>query len=277
MNIEIEKLENGNLNKQTQIQNKFSLESLISKYGLLLLNIASSAIGTISGPLLLRLYFLHGGTKKWISSWLETAGFPLLILPITILYFRQGKPGRKFFASPVLIICSILLGVLLGLNNFMYAHGLSFLPVSTSSLLISTQLVFTSFFALIIVKQKFTPYSINAVVLMTLGSILLGIRKSSDRPFGVTKSEYLIGFVLSLGSAGIAGFILPCTEAMYARANQVITYSIVLQLQFCMACSATVFCSIGMLVNNDFKVRIRYHNKPLIRLCLCIYTRRCLR
>ncbi|OVA07165.1 Drug/metabolite transporter [Macleaya cordata] len=255
MATEIEKLENGTLAIEThdkKLSSEDSQKSLISKYGLLLLNIASSAVGTISGPILLRLYFIHGGSKKWISSWLETAGFPLLIIPITILYMRQGKPGLKFLASPFLVICSILLGIILGLNNFMYAHGLSYLPVSTSSLLLSTQLIFTAFFALIIVRQKFTPYSINAVVLMTLGSILLGLSKSGDRPFGVTNAQYLLGFILTIGSACLAGFILPCTEAMYAKASQVITFSIVLQLQFWMACSATVFSSIGMLINNDF-------------------------
>ncbi|KAL6002423.1 hypothetical protein ACLOJK_034355 [Asimina triloba] len=46
-------------------------------------------------------------------------------------------------------------------------------------LLFATQLAFTAF---IIVLQKFTPYSVNVVILVTLSSVLLGVLKSGDHP-----------------------------------------------------------------------------------------------
>ncbi|MCL7028454.1 hypothetical protein MKW94_011799 [Papaver nudicaule] len=262
MAMNIERIEEGDLDNNQDNNHAKSREensdfkSVMAKWGLLLLNCMFSAVGTIGGPILLRLYFLHGGGRKWISSALQTAGFPIILIPLAFLYSRDRKTigVSKFFASPKLLLSAAVIGVLLGLETFMYSYGLSFLPVSTSSLLISTQLVFTACFAFVMVRQKFTPYSINAVVLMTLGSILLAIRKNGDRPPG---AQYLLGFIFSIVAAGLAGFILPCTEVAYAKSSKPMTYCLVLQFQFCMTFFATVFCAVGMFVNNDFSAMLR--------------------
>ncbi|KAK9156885.1 hypothetical protein Scep_003459 [Stephania cephalantha] len=239
-----------------------SLKSIITKWWLLLINAALLAVGTIGGPLLLRLYFLHGGSRRWIPGLLLTAGFPILLVPISILYVRQGPPQNgKFFASPKLLLCGVFIGVLTGIDTFMYSLGLSYIPVSTSSLLLSTQLVFTAVFAFIIVRHKFTPYSSNAVVLMTLGSILLGISKSGDRPADVTNAQYLLGFIVTLGSAALVGLMFPITEVSYTKEGTALTYSSVLQFQFVAALSATVFSLIGMLINKDFSAMPREASK----------------
>ncbi|KAG9457230.1 hypothetical protein H6P81_001738 [Aristolochia fimbriata] len=222
---------------------------------LLLFNISLTAIGTIGGPLLLRLYYVNGGNRKWLMSWLQTAGFPLLLFPLSILYLRHrsARPGVPFTAEPKLLLSSAAIGFLVGLNNFLYSLGLSYLPVSTSSLLFSTQLAFTAFFALIIVKQKFTPFSVNAVVLMTLGAILVGIRKSGDRPPAVSDTQYLLGFLMTLAAAALLGFTFPCIELAYAKAGAgAINFAVVLQFQLGVCFFATVFCTVGMLVNEDF-------------------------
>ncbi|KAK9162313.1 hypothetical protein Syun_003215 [Stephania yunnanensis] len=91
-----------------------------------------------------------------------------------------------------LFVASDIVGVFVGLDNFLYTLGLSYIPVSTSSILYATQLAFIAVFARIIVRQKFTPFTINSVVLMTLGSALLGLRTSGDRPAGVTGKGYLL-------------------------------------------------------------------------------------
>ncbi|KAF9589981.1 hypothetical protein IFM89_029718 [Coptis chinensis] len=235
---------------QTKLSTDDSKKSFIAKWWLLLLNIACTATGAIGGPLLIRLYFNHGGNRKWLPAWLQTVGFPMHAIPIVILYSRR-TPGAKFFASPKLLLCAAVIGVFAGLDNFMYTLGLSYLPVSTSSLLLATQLAFTAFFSFIIARQKFTPFSINAVVLMTLGAIVLGLRSAGDRPAGVTGAEYMLGFILTIGSAGLLGFMLPVTEVTYAKATKAITYSIVLQFQFFLALFATIFCTIGMFINKD--------------------------
>ncbi|KAK9138247.1 hypothetical protein Sjap_008841 [Stephania japonica] len=270
MALNIEGIEDGALtyedNRTPPLQHTksstSSLKSLIAKWWLLLLNATLLTIGAIGGPLLLRLYFIHGGSRRWIPAWLLTAGFPILLVPIGILYVRQGSPRNgKFFASPKLLLCGVFIGVLTGLDSFMYSLGLSYLPVSTSSLLLSTQLVFVSVFALIFIRHKFTPYSTNSVVLMTLGSILLGISKSGDRPAGVTNAQYWIGFIVTLCSATMGGFMFTITEVSYAKVGNALTYSYVLQFQFVSAVSATVFSLIGMLINKDFSAMPREANK----------------
>ncbi|KAG9457201.1 hypothetical protein H6P81_001709 [Aristolochia fimbriata] len=227
------------------------------KWSLLILNCSFMGIGTIGGPLLLRLYYLHGGGRRWLSSALQNGGFPILFAPLAVLYARaraRGVPPRKFFIEPRLLLASALIGILQGLCNFTYALGLSYLPVSTSSLLFATQLAFTAVFALLIVKYKFTAYSINSVILMTLGSILLGMRTNGDRPDGVSKAKYFLGFFVTLASALLSGFILPSIEWAYSLASKSITYTVVLQFQLGVAVSATIFSGIGMFINNDFQV-----------------------
>ncbi|XP_058097267.1 purine permease 3-like [Magnolia sinica] len=250
MNIEgIERMEHG----VPESSSPKEIQKRTVKWWLIALNCTLTGVGTISGPLLLRLYYLHGGSKKWLTSSLQTAGFPVLLIPLSILYIRERSRGMGFLLEPKLFISSVVIGILIGLDNFMYSMGSSFLPVSTSSLLFATQLAFTALFALIIVRQKFTAYTINAVVLMTLGSVLLGLRKSGDRPANVTNGEYMLGFIITIGAAALLGFALPCIELSYAKASKVITYPVVMQFQFFATLSATVFCVIGMIINKDFQ------------------------
>lgn len=213
-------------------------------------------LGTTGGPLISRLYFRYGGHRQWLSSFLETAGFPIIIVPLSFSYFtrRRYDPNAKpiFITFPI-FLASAFLGVMTGVDDFLYAYGLSFLPVSTSALLISTQLAFTAFFAFLVVKQKFTPFSLNSVALLTVGAVILGLHASSDRPSGVSKEEYFLGFFLTLGAAALYGLVLPLVELTYQKAKQEITYTLVMEMQFVMGFFATAFCAVGMSVNKDFQ------------------------
>ncbi|KAF5187099.1 Purine permease [Thalictrum thalictroides] len=227
-----------------------------TNWPLLLLSCTFVAIGVIGGPLLSRLYFLHGGNHQWITSCMETAGFPILFIPLVSLFLQsrsQRVPFSEFFMEPKLFILSALIGLLLGLDNFLYSIGLSYTPVSTSSILFATQLAFLAVFSFFIVRQKFTAYSINSVFLMTLGSVLLGLRTDGDRPAGVSNGQYLLGFFLTLVSAAVLGLIWPLVELSYSKAKRPVNYSIVLQFQLNIAIFATIFSATGMYVNNDFQ------------------------
>ena len=109
-------------------------------------------------------------------------------------------------------------------------------------------------FAYLLVKQKFSSFSINAVVLLTIGSGVLALHTNSDRPEGESKREYVLGFVMTLGAAALWGFILPLIELMYQKAKQVIDYPLVMEIQLVMCFFATLVGIVGMLINNDFKV-----------------------
>ncbi|KAL2520739.1 Purine permease 3 [Forsythia ovata] len=233
--------------------------STTMKKVLLGLNCIILAIGNCGGPLVMRLYFIRGGKRIWFSSWLETAGWPIIFIPLTIAYLHRLKTGgattkiQFFFMKPRVFIASAAIGVLTGLDDYLYAYGVAKLPVSTSALIIATQLAFTAGFAFLLVKQKFTGYSINAIVLLTVGAVVLSLHTSGDRPEGESNKEYLLGFFLTLAAAALYGFILPLVELMYLKAKQAITYALVMEIQMVMCLFATAFCTVGMLINNDFQ------------------------
>lgn len=157
--------------------------------------------------------------------------------------------------KPPLFIASAVIGVLTGLDDYLYACGIKRLPVSTSSLIQSSHLAFTAVFAFFLVKHKFTAYSVNSIVLLTLGSVVLALNSDGgDRLVGESTKDYVIGFVMILASAALYGFVLPLLELVYKKSKQVITYSLVMEIQLVMCFFATLFCVVGMIIDNDFKV-----------------------
>lgn len=224
---------------------------------LLVLNCVILSIGNCGGPLVMRLYFVRGGERIWFSSWLETAGWPLILVPLIITYMhrrtKQGSHAKLFFMKPPLFVASAVIGVLTGFDDYLYAYGVAKLPVSTSALIIASQLAFTAAFAFLLVKQKFTSYSVNAIFLLSIGAGVLALHTSSDRPANESNKEYYLGFVMTLAAAALYGFILPLVELTYKKAKQAITYSLVMEIQMVMCFFATVFCTVGMLVNHDFQ------------------------
>lgn len=110
---------------------------------LLILNCILLTVGNCGGPLILRLYFIHGGKRVWLSSWLQTGGWPIIFILLLISYLHRGshKPTTKFFYMDTsLFIAATIVGVITGFDDYLYAYGIARLPVSTSSLIIATQL-----------------------------------------------------------------------------------------------------------------------------------------
>ncbi|GAY34909.1 hypothetical protein CUMW_287040, partial [Citrus unshiu] len=141
---------------------------------------------------------------------------------------------------PPVFFASAIIGILTGLDNYLYAYGVARLPVSTSSLIIASQLAFTAAFAFLLVKQKLTSYSLNAVFLLTLGAVVLGLHTNGDRPDNESARQYLVGFLMTIGAAVLYGFVLPLMELTYKRARQEITYALVLEIQMVMCLFATL-------------------------------------
>jgi drug/metabolite transporter (DMT)-like permease len=235
---------------------------------LLIINFLLLIVGSACGPLLLRAYFLHGGNRKWLSSLLQTAGWPLLLAPLSAsLHSRRRRRSATtaaplFLMSPRLLAATVGVGLMTGLDDLLYAYGLAYLPVSTSSILVSTQLAFTAGFALLLVRQRFTPFSVNAIVLLSAGAAMLGMNAGGDRPAGVTPAQYYAGFGLTLGAAALYGLVLPVMELSQARhaarAGCAVTYTLVMEMQVVIGFTATAFSAVGMLLNNDFHVSFVY-------------------
>ncbi|KAL2339966.1 hypothetical protein Fmac_007906 [Flemingia macrophylla] len=224
---------------------------------LLIVNCILLSIGTAGGPLVMRLYFLRGGHRVWLSSFLETAGFPVMLLPLAVSYIRRRRSHSAtplVSMKPRLFFFSALIGLLTGLDDYLYAYGVARLPVSTSALIIAAQLAFTALFAWLLVKQRFTAYSVNAVVLLTVAAGVLALHTRGDRPAGESTKEYIMGFLMTVAAAALYGFVLPFMEWVYKKTTQPITYSLVMEIQFVMCFFASLFCLVGMLIDNDFKV-----------------------
>ena len=230
--------------QQKRSNNKRML--LIINYSLLLF------IGTTGGPLITRLYFIHGGRRAWFTGLLHSVGFPIHLVPLLFSYVRTGKPF--FSINSYLFIASSIMGLLVGLEDYLYTYGLACLPASTSSLILSVELGLTAVFAFFIVGHKFSAFSIVAVVLLSMGAAVLALHASGDMPEGVSKGKYLMGFVMTLGSSVMTSFSTPLMELIYGRSKQPLTYLMVIQAEFIMSVTGTLFCAVGMLVNNDFKV-----------------------
>lgn len=213
-------------------------------------------LGNCGGPLIQRLYFVKGGKRIWFSCWLLTAGWPFLLFPLLISYaYRRSKEGpaaKIWSVKPRLFLCCAFIGLLTGMDDYLAAYGVSRLPVTTSALVIATQLAFTAGFAFLLVKQKFTPFIINSIFLLSLGAVVLGFHSSTDRPAHESNVQYYIGFFMTLGASALYGFVLPLMELTCKKAKQVITYSLVMEMQLVISFFATAFCTVGMLINHDF-------------------------
>ncbi|XP_006357923.1 purine permease 3-like [Solanum tuberosum] len=223
---------------------------------LLVINCIILAVGTCGGPLVMRLYFIKGGKRIWLSSWLQTAAWPINFIPLVISYFYRRKNNsttKLILMTPRIFMATIGIGILQGFTNYFYAYGIGKLPVSTSGLLFATQLAFTAFFAFLIVKLKFTPYSVNSVFLLTTGAVVLALRSGGDQPEGEPRKEYILGFVMTLASAALTGLIFPLVELIYKKTQQTITYTFVLEFQTLYCFVATVLATIGMIINKDFQ------------------------
>ncbi|CAH8264635.1 unnamed protein product [Arabidopsis lyrata] len=227
---------------------------------LVIINCIFLAIGNCGGPLMMRLYFSNGGQRIWFSSFLQTVGCPLIIFPLLFSFIRrlrcldEQEKTPFFLMKPPLFIAAILVGLLMGFDNYLYSYGLAYIPVSTASLIISAQLGFTALFAFFMVKQKFTPFTINAVVLLTVGAVVLALNSDSDKLANETHKEYVVGFLMTIGAALLYAFILPLVELTYKKSCQRITYTLALEFQMVLCFFATCFCLVGMLAAGDFKV-----------------------
>lgn len=217
---------------------------------LLVINYLILFVGSVSATLLSKYYFNHKGSNIWVSTWVQCAGFPLLLPPILIPYFLNLTSRRPFTQfTPKIFAISIFVGLMLGLNNLLFSIGNSNLPVSTSSLLLSSQLVFNLLLSVLIVKQKVTFSNLNCVILLTVSSVLLGLGSSHDKPPGLTRAKYFVGFFSTVGAGLLFALYLPIMEKVYRKVD---CYSMMMEMQTVMEAAATTLATALMLWNGAF-------------------------
>ncbi|RCV46182.1 hypothetical protein SEVIR_9G516900v4 [Setaria viridis] len=214
------------------------------------------------GPLLLRVYFVHGGERLFLSTMLQLSGWPLLLPPICVSLFRRRSQGvANLLLPPRLAGAGAVLGAFYAISCFVYSLGSQALPLSTSSLLLATQLAFTAVFAFLFAGLRFTPFSANAVVLLTIGPAVLGVGPGSGKPAGESSRTYWTGFCEAVAAAALAGLVLPLVEVAMARygrrtgpaARVPPPYVTVMQMQAVMGAAGTMVCLLGMAIKSDFQ------------------------
>eukprot|EP01018_Ginkgo_biloba_P005418 Gb_25281 [translate_table: standard] len=200
---------------------------------------------------------IFAGVKKihWllvISSILELiVGQAVASRNLAGITLTRKQSSKLTTLAPKLVFIYIALGLLVAGDCLLYSWGVSFMPVSTYSLLCSSQLAFTAVFALILTRQRISPYILNSLVLLAFSAILLVIHLDSDRPAGVSSRQYIIGFICTVAASAIYGLILPLTPLVFNKVTKRETFTVVLEMQIYTSIVATVVCIMGLFISGE--------------------------
>lgn len=135
----------------------------------------------------------------------------------------------------------------------MFSYGLLYLPVSTFSLVGATQLAFNAIFSYFLNSQKFTALICNSVVLVTFSAILLGVNSGSEDASNVSKGQYILGFILTLGASAIFSLILSLMQLTYQKVLKRENLFVVLQMLLCIGSVATVAAVVGLFASGEWR------------------------
>jgi hypothetical protein len=221
------------------------------------LNIFFLVAGQTASTLLGRFYYNQGGNSKWMSTFVQTAGFPVLF--IALYLFRSKSPSTQTTTSnpetsvAKITLIYIALGLIIAADDLMYSYGLLYLPVSTYSLICASQLAFNAVFSYVLNAQKFTALIFNSVILLTFSAALLGVDEDSQGTNGLSRGKYILGFALTLGASATYSLILSLMQVTFEKVIKKETFSVVLNMQIYTALVATIASLIGLFASGEWK------------------------
>ncbi|KAI4387999.1 hypothetical protein MLD38_000377 [Melastoma candidum] len=222
------------------------------------LNSAFLLFGQVIGAMLGKFYFEYGGKSKWMATLVQTAGFPVLYIPV--LFLR--RPRNVDLNCPtsaqeahIIVVCLvyIFLGVLLAADDLLYSLGLWYLPVSTYTLLCATQLAFNALFSFFINSQKLTFFILNSVFLLSISAMLIALSNSSSDSKGVSnlRGTYLTGFICTILASAIFALYFSLTQLSFNKILRKETFSVVLDMQIYTSLVATCICAVGLFASGE--------------------------
>ncbi|EOY24099.1 Drug/metabolite transporter superfamily protein [Theobroma cacao] len=218
--------------------------------------------GQSTATLLGRLYYDKGGNSKWMATFVQSAGFPILL---PLLFFFSPPTKSITSSNPIassitrqpktstLVFLYVALGLLLTGDNMMYSYGLLYLPVSTYSLLCATQLAFNAVFSFFLNSQKFTPLILNSLILLTISAALLAVNADSENTSTVSKGKYAIGFLCTVGASATYSLYLSLVQLSFQKVIKRETFSTVLDMQIYPSFVATCGCIVGLFASGEWK------------------------
>ncbi|CAL1366801.1 unnamed protein product [Linum trigynum] len=210
--------------------------------------------------LLARLYFVKGGASKWLVTTVQLAGFPLLI-PYYLYHLTtknhavdggdRRQPSSNLTHGAFYTIVGLLVG---GSTTYLYSTGIDYLPVSTSTLIASSQLAFNAFFSYFLNAQKFTPLVVNSLFLLTVSSVLLVFAGDpAADPRGITRAKYTVGFLCTLASAAASGMFFSISEYAFRKVLKVQSLKVVMNMLMFQGMVASGIGAVGLFASGDWK------------------------
>lgn len=221
---------------------------------LVVLNILFLIVGQAVAVLLGRYYYDQGGNSKWMATLVQTAAFPLLLIPYFLLRSKDESPSSS--APPsirLLSVIYIVVGAIIAGDNMLYSIGLLYLSASTYSLICATQLAFNAVFSFFINGQKFTALIFNSVVILSLSAALLATNDDSDKPSGVSQGEYILGVLTTLAASALYSLLLSVMQLTFEKVLKKETFSVVLDMQIYTSFVATCITVVGLFASGEWR------------------------
>ncbi|XLS90823.1 hypothetical protein HN51_066831 [Arachis hypogaea] len=156
----------------------------------------------------------------------------------------QANGFQPDFSVRILTLL-IFLGIILEINNVIFSYAASYLLVSTSSLLLSSQLGFNLVLSVIMGKQKITFWNLTTVILITLCYILLTLNSNRERLKSLTEREYFIGFFCTISEGLLYVLYLAVVEKINKKVD---CYEMVMEMQLVMKVMATALATVRMVI-----------------------------
>ncbi|KAK3432823.1 hypothetical protein EUGRSUZ_D00331, partial [Eucalyptus grandis] len=235
----------------------------VALYSLFVLS--GQSVGTLLGT----LYYKKGGNSKWLAALVQHGAFPILLLLYLIPTPKQPcdpnnphiqtNPQAQSQAQSQepslkgLALVYLSLGTIVALNGYLYSVGLLYLPVSTYSLICSSQLAFNALFSFFLNAQKFTPYIINSLVLLITSSTLLVFQSNSEDPKGVSAGKYALGFVCTILASAGYGLLLSLDQLCFRRIIRKETLRAVLNMIVYPSLVASAIFVVGLFGSGEWE------------------------
>ncbi|KAJ7947268.1 Purine permease [Quillaja saponaria] len=249
---EAKSLDHSNSNIQSKVRPRKNYKRWlrIALYTLFLL--FGQSIATLLG----RLYYDKGGKSKWMGTLVNLVGFPIL-LPYYCISAPKNPTRDNIQTEPPsaskLAFVYVSLGLLVVLDCYLYSVGLLYLTVSTYSLICASQLGFNAFFSYFLNSQKFTPFIINSLVLLTISSTLLVFQSDSSAPTGVSKGKYAIGFICTVAASAGYGLVLSLTQLAFRKVLKKETFKVIMDMIIYQSLVATTAAIVGLFASGEWK------------------------
>ncbi|XP_074269199.1 putative purine permease 11 isoform X2 [Silene latifolia] len=219
------------------------------------LSIAFLLVGQTAANLLGRFYYAESGSSLFLVTLVQTAGFPMLCIPLILI--PSDPKNNPVPSNPIdkkyITLVYLCLGVLLAGDNLLFSVGAMYLPASTYSLINATQLAFNAIFSFFLNSQKFTSMILNSVVALTISSGLLAMGNKWSAPEGVSRLEYAIGFLCTLGASAVYSLLLSLMQLSFQKVLKAESFDVVMRMQIYTSFVATIISMAGLLASGQWR------------------------